>query len=120
MSYNFVEYKRPSTNKSIDLDFNNDIIYNSLIGDELDKYNTPYIINNVTPTQNKQINIAPKKEKQSVFFVFIICVIIIMLIWYFFGININHSKKQIDTITNNSDLVMLSPDFGFGKRLVRK
>lgn len=113
-NYKYIEYKQPKKNKNVDLDFTNDLIYDSLVGDELDKYKTPYIIGDIKPMDSKPI-INPKTQKnKSVFFVFILCVIVIMLLWYFFGTSAHIEQNQLDLVNNNTDLIALSPDFGFG------
>jgi hypothetical protein len=136
MSFYFIENKNPLDDPNIDLDFTNDALYGTLIGDELDKYNIPYANDGVIPDrpvrntiqkrQNKKSKTNNKNNKQTessyfnISVVFIIIVIIIIFLWYVFGgKNKTKSVPIVETYNSEPELIMLSPDFGTGFRYIK-
>ena len=122
MSYQYIEKKYPLQDPNIDLNFDNDILYGSLLNDELDKYNTKYTTtSDIIPKKNilnKSIK-ENRKEKSTIkiYFIFITIIIIFVLFWYIYGRNNEINKHNIiDTYDNRAELSMMSPDVGVGSR----
>src|SRR5579872_179627 len=95
MSYYFIENRNPENDPNIDLRFDDDILYTELTrGDELDKYNTPYVVNDVRPARGKNKKVDNNKKSRfnktndsgtKIYVLFIIGVICLVLLWYFYG-----------------------------------
>lgn len=125
----FIENKYPERDLKTDIDFTDDIIYTELTGgDELDRYNSHYIVKEVKPAKAAAITFSEKKKRKfssiNVYVGFIIITIIIILIWYFFGSNkklsINDDFIGIPKYNNSEPkLYMTSPDFGLNTKFRR-
>jgi len=126
MSYYFIEDKYPDHDPNIDLNFENDILYGALRGDEIDKYNTGNaIIPDIQPSANQdKHNIRTKKKSVGsntrIYVVFIFFVILVLLLWYMYGGKAEPKKPDvIDTYPDKPEISMMSPDFGMGARYGR-
>ena len=129
MSYYFIENTNPSSDPNVDLNFANDILYSDILRDEIDKYNTSYIVDKdeAIPTKSKngiQKNIDNKKsdnKKNNMYILFIIFAVLLVGIWYVFGI-----KTKTQTLTTDKtyktfhepELATFSPDFGNNTRYI--
>jgi hypothetical protein len=118
MSYYFIENRYPSRDPNIDLDFENDILYSALMGDELDKHAIPYVnTENVVPLKKnkKKIKIQNNKKydnSKNIYLLFIFLAIFLILIWHYYGKNTQKNSPTIDTNIIEPELVMLSPEIG--------
>jgi hypothetical protein len=131
MSYFFIEYRHPEDDPTIDLRFDDDIIYTEITdGDQLDKYNTPYLVKDkdkdVAPYKSQRKTSLSTKSKSSqgssvsIYIFFIVAVICLVLIWYFYGSSSEIKQPDIiDTYPNQPELTMMSPDMGLNSRFVR-
>lgn len=130
MSYYFIENRNPGNDPNIDLRFDDDILYTELTrGDELDKYNTPYVVNDVRPARGKNKRVDKKKQTKSnktndsstkIYVLFIIGVICLVLLWYFYGSSQDTNNIDIvDTYPDQPELTMMSPDMGMDTRFIR-
>jgi len=129
MSYFFIEYRHPEDDPTIDLRFDDDIIYTEITdGDQLDKYNTPYEVKDkdVAPYKSqRKTNLSTKSTPSrgssvSIYIFFIVAVICLVLIWYFYGSSSETKKPEIiDTYPDKPELTMMSPDMGLNSRFAR-
>lgn len=127
MSYYFIENRNPNNDPNIDLRFDNDILYTELTrGDELDKYNTPYVVNDIRPARGKNKKVDKKKQTNNadtntkIYVLFIIGVICLVLLWYFYGSSQDTNHIDIvDTYPDQPELTMMSPDMGMDTRFIR-
>jgi hypothetical protein len=117
MGYNFIETKYPVRDPNIDINFNNDILYKALDGDDtVDKYN----IKHESPNKNTNYVKQSRHSDYSIYIYFIIVVIFLVLIWYYYGSSKNIKQKNIiDTYPDQPELTMLSPDMGMDIRYGR-
>jgi hypothetical protein len=125
MSYYFIEKSNPLSDPNIDLNFDNDILYSDILRDEIDKYNTSYIVDKdeaipMRPNNLRQQNTKKSdNKKNNMYILFIIFAVVLIGIWYVYG---NKIKKQILTGGNSHatyhepELATFSPDFGNNTR----
>jgi hypothetical protein len=117
MSYYFVNNKYPLSDPNIDLNFNNDILYNHIVGDDAVIAPTPYKNAGIQPSRSRKANkgdITPKSPSYNIFLCFILFTILVVLTFY-----LNHSSKSSKPnrirLTQNTNrfltpnLVMLGP-----------
>lgn len=121
MTYRFTEYKYPEEHPDVDLDFNNDVIYSALVGNEINKKDIPDIITvDVLPAKSAKKHEIKEKQKSNsdimLYIAFISVIIIIMLIWYLYGGKNEKKIEPIDRYADVAELTMLSPDLGMGSR----
>jgi hypothetical protein len=122
--YYFIENKSPTTDTNIDLNFENDILYNGITDDDLSRFDIPYVAsNNVRPLKkgkkSKQSTANNKKTNSSnyIYILFIAVVIFVILFWYIYANrSIDQNIPIINTYASAPELTMLSPDFGMGSR----
>ena len=116
MSYYFVNNKYPVSDPNIDLNFNNDILYNHVVGDDAVIAPKPYKNAEVSPRRSRRPNrgdITPRKPSYNIFLCFILFTILVVLTFY-----LNREPKsapQRIRLTQNTNkfmvpnLVMLGP-----------
>lgn len=125
MSYYFIENKNPLSDPNTDLNFNNDILYDYVLDEDVRYSGTPpYENSNIQPkissdkSENKNKELIDNiKERESssnmIYILFIFLTILLMILWYVYG---NRSTKPevsvIDAYNSDPELVMLSPDMG--------
>jgi hypothetical protein len=124
MSYQFIEHKYPMNdpNPLIDVNFESDLLYNSISSNQKLPNIPDIVVPTVVPMQrtkkHKIKNTASDYSPYTnIYVLFIIFTIIIILLWYFFGgQQKNKQIEVIDTYADNPKLIMLSPDIGMGMR----
>lgn len=125
MEYHFSENRHPEQDSNVDLDFDNDALY-EVINDSMKSNKTNVNIKNINPQQNpvkkteRMDNVTKSNADHSgiyTYIYFIIAVIILVIIWYFYGLAQDNKKKDIiDTYPDHRELTMMSPDMGMGIR----
>ena len=108
--YYFIENKYPANDPKTDLDFESDVTYGQIIGDELDKYQTPYVIDPAT----KPLKKVPRRKKQPTksnnsWVQFIVFVIVLVVAHYLYN---RKSRPVVGAPRITADLVVSSPYYG--------
>lgn len=118
MSYYFVNNKYPVSDPNIDLNFNNDILYNHIVGDDAIVDPKPYDNADQSPRRGRKPDrgdITPKEPTYNILLSFILIVILVAIVFY---MTRNSSKSTSKTANMsqsggrfNPHLVMLGPRF---------
>lgn len=114
MSYNFIKNKYPYSDPNIDLNFNNDILYQYIVDDDYKDSKLPHYQNgNVKPRENKVKNYDNrKKDNKNVYVMFIVCAIVIMLIWYVHLHNRSNTTAKTIPTPHPTNFVVLNSELG--------
>lgn len=122
--YYYIENRDPLQDPNVDLNFNNDILYSGLLGDDVDASDVPIRVFDVEPSKStKKHNIKKDTDRQrhnyNICLYFILIVIGLLFVWYLYSGKKNEGKNIIDSYANDPDLIMLSPDMGMESRFGR-
>ncbi len=118
MSYYFVNDKYPISDPNIDLNFNNDILYQHMLGDEAVVDPRDYKNGDQQPRRSRKptsSDIRQKAPSYNIFLSFILIVILALIVFYMTrpspSRRDNRVRIQLGGIDKNltSDLVMLGP-----------
>lgn len=85
MSYYFVNNKYPISDPNIDLNFNNDILYSHIVGDDAVIAPQPYKNAEVSPKRSRRPDrgdITPRAPSYNIFLCFILFTILAILTFY--------------------------------------
>lgn len=125
MSYYFIEDRYPIGDPNTDLNFENDILYSTLLDDDLDKHNIPYknanVISRKKTSANRQTtNTESDYSGTNIYVLFLLIVVLCVIIWHIYNANasIKTSLTVYDTNPFTADLVQYSPAIDGGLRYI--
>lgn len=105
MSYSFVNNRNPISDPNTDLNFNNDVLYQYILGDEAMVNPKPYSNADQTPrsTKPKSQTVRPTGPSYNIFLLFILFAIIVVL-----GIYMINDERVVQSkpVPNKSNLFM--------------
>ena len=129
MPYYYIEHMYPEQDPNIDLNFDNDILYKSLLRDNINASSMKYKnTSDVNPSKKhnslRQTNDNDNNKSNTTLYIFYIVVIIMLvLFWYMYRRTGKGKGKEKENdsyiIDNRADYIklnMLSPDIGMGAR----
>jgi hypothetical protein len=120
MKYYFIENTTPISDPNINLNFNDDILYKNIIGDN------QYI--DQQSERNGSVNPLPAKPKSVqkkvqpfnwVPIIFILLAIFTIMLWYVYRETDSHQQLKLNLNKSDESVNILSPDFGTGMRMGR-
>jgi hypothetical protein len=113
MSYYFVNNKYPVSDPNTDLNFNNDILYNHIVGDDSVIDPKPYDNAEQKPRKSRRPSTSDIKQKPpsyNIFLSFILMVILALIVFYMIRTKAGQPELQTGGYYN-PHLVMMGPDF---------
>lgn len=107
MSYYFVNNKYPISDPNIDLNFNNDILYQKILGDESIVDPRPYDNGDQQPRRSRRPNrsdIRDKPPTYNILLSFILITILIVITFYLIHSKTETPKSQIGGYEYDRDI----------------